>query len=190
MIHRNGKVYISHTPQDQTKYALLVERLTEKAINCWSTILPEDSDDHLSQQTQGEIAGRDVFLRICTPAAASSERMQMEAWAFGATQAEDSENGTPNQHIRIDLVMDTGYIGDPAHPAYLTIDAINRPMDDWLVVLYKEMGSMQATRAMGQRTTHTVVIVSVVAALLLLFACVAFFALFGDTSIFVPGLGH
>ena len=190
MIRRNGKVYISHAPQDQSKYALLVERLTEKSINCWSTIPPEDSDDHLSQQTQKEIAGRDVFLRICTSAAASSARMQMEAWAFGATQAQDNQNGTPNQHIRIDLVMDTEYISDPAHPAYLTIDGINRPMNDWLVVLYKEMGRMQATRAMTRRTTRTVVIASVVVALILMFACVVFFALFADTAFFLPGVGH
>jgi TIR domain len=190
MIQRNGKVYISHTPQDQTKYALLVEKLSEKTINCWSTISPEDSDSYLSQQTKNEIAGRDVFLRICTPAAAASARMQMEAWAFGATQAEDNQTGTPNQHIRIDLVMDTEYISDPAHPAYLTIDAINRPMNDWLVVLYKEMGKMQATRAMGRRTTRVVVIASVVVALILLFACVAFFALFSGSAFFVPGLGH
>ncbi len=169
---------------------VLVERLTEQNINCWSTIPPEDGDNHLSQQTQKEIAGRDVFLRICTPAAASSARMQMEAWAFGATQAQDNQNGTPNQHIRIDLVMDTAYTSDPAHPAYLTINAINRPMNDWLVVLYKEMGRMQATRAMGRRTTHTVVIVSVLVALILMFACVVFFSLFGDTGFFLPGLGH
>jgi hypothetical protein len=190
MIRRNGKVYISHAPQDQTKFALLVEKLSEKNIDCWSTILPEDNDSHLSEQTQKEIARRDVFLRICTPAAVSSPRMQMEAWAFGATQAEDSQNGTPNQHIRIDLVMDTEYSADPAHPAYLTINAVNRPMNDWLVVLYKEMGRMQATRAMGRRSTNAVVIVSVVVALILMFACVAFFALFGSTGFFLPGLGH
>jgi hypothetical protein len=186
MIRRNGKVFISHTPEDQSKYALLLEKLTEKGIDCWSAISPEDSDNYLSQQTQKEIAGRDVFLRICTRAAASSVRMQMEAWAFGATQAQDNQNGSPNQHIRIDLVMDTEYISDPALPAYLTIDAVNRPMNDWSVVLYREMGRMEATRAMGRRTTNAVVIVSVVVALILLFACVAFFALFGSTAFFIP----
>jgi hypothetical protein len=190
MIRRNGKVFISHTPEDQSKYTLLVEKLTEKGINCWSAISPEDSDNQLSQQTQKEIASRDVFLRICTRTAASLARMQLEAWAFGATQAQDNQNGTPNQHIRIDLVMDTEYVSDPALPAYLTIDAINRPMNDWLVVLYKEMGRMQASRAMGRRSASAVVIVSVVVALILMFACVAFFALFGATGFFLPGLGH
>ncbi len=187
MIHRNGKVFISHTPEDQDKYALLVAKLTEKQIDCWTALSPEDTETQLSTKTQKEISGRDVFLRICTPAAQRSARMQLEAWAFGATQAEDVSNGKRNQHIRIDLVMDTAYTRDPAHPAYLTIDAITRPMNDWLVVLYKEMGRMQATPAMSHRTMLIIVGASVLAAFLLLLFLFAFFVLFAGTGIFLPG---
>jgi hypothetical protein len=187
MIRRNGKVFISHTLQDEALYTSLVDRLAQKKIDVWSTIQPDDSDTQLSQKTRNEIAARDVFLRICTPEAARSARMQMEAWAFGATQVDDNKNGTPNQHIRIDLVMDTAYAPDPAHPAYLTIDGITRPMNDWLVVLYREMGRMQARRAMSRRTMTIVVVVCVIAAFLLVCGLLGVLGLFGSTTFFIPG---
>ena len=184
MILRNGKVYISHTREDEGRYASLVAKLTQKQIDCWSTLSPEDSDSQLSKKTQEEIVGRDVFLRICTPAAARSVRMQLEAWTFGATQALDAQNGTPNQHIRIDLVMDTAYTPEPAQPTYLTIDAITRPMNDWLVVLYREMGRMQATQEMTRGTMTIIVAVCVILAFLLVLALLAFFVLFQGTGFF------
>jgi len=162
MIVRNGKVFISHTPEDEELYAPLVARLNEKQIDYWTTIPPGDSDTQLSPQTLQEIAGRDVFLRICTPTAARSARMRQEATAFHATAQKDIQNGTPNQHIIIDLVMDPAYISDPADNAYLTIDTTTRPMNDWLVVLYSEMGSMQATPTMSRRTLSILIIVGVV----------------------------
>jgi hypothetical protein len=88
--------------------------------------------------------------------------MHREAAAFRAVQHKDAENGTPNQHIMIDLVMDSAYISDPADSGYLTIDTTTRPMNDWLVVVYNEMGIMQATREMSRRTLFILVIVGIV----------------------------
>ncbi|MGO8946487.1 MAG: hypothetical protein ACLQUY_02245 [Ktedonobacterales bacterium] len=186
MIHRNGKVYISHIPEDAEKYASLVAKLNAKQIDCWTTISPEDSDSYLSETTQKEISGRDVFLRICTTASAQSPRMQLEAWSFGATQGEDANTGTRNQHIRIDLVMDRSYTPEPDHQAYLTIDTTRRPMNDWLVVLYKEMGRMQATRQVSRRTTAIVVGVCVVAAVLVLTAVLVLLILLDGTVYVTP----
>jgi hypothetical protein len=162
MILRNGKVFLSHTAEDAGLYAPLVARLNEKQVDYWTTIQPGDNDTQLSPQTLKEIGGRDVFLRICTPAAARSARMRQEAAAFRSTQEKDIQNGTPNQHIIIDLVMDPAYISDPADTAYLTIDTTTRPMNDGLVVLYNEMGSMQATSTMSRRTLSILIVVGVV----------------------------
>jgi TIR domain len=186
MIIRNGKVFISHAVEDEALYAPLVARLTQKDINVWSKIMPEDSDTQLSQRTRREIASRDVFIRICTPATARSERMRMEAWAFQSSRDEDTRKGTRNQHIMIDLVMDPAYTPGPGPESYLTIDTTSRPMNDWLVVLYNEMGKMQAKRAMSRRTMTIVVSITVIAAFLLVLCLLAFFVLFGSTTFFIP----
>jgi hypothetical protein len=162
MTLRNGKVFISHTAEDTGLLTPLLARLEEKQVDFWTTILPGDSDTQLSPQTLDEIAGRDVFLRICTPAAANSALIHREAAAFRAIQQKDVQNGTPNQHIMIDLVMDPAYNSDPADSGYLTIDTTTRPMNDWLVVLYNEMGEMQPTREMSQRTVLVLVIIGIV----------------------------
>jgi hypothetical protein len=186
MIIRNGKVFISHAVEDEALIAPLVARLTQKDINVWSKIMPEDSDTQLSQKTRREIAARDVFIRICTPAATSSERMRMEAWAFQSSRDEDTRNGTRNQHIMIDLVMDPAYTPGPGPESYLTIDTTSRPMNDWLVVLYNEMGKMQAKRAMSRRTMTMVVVITVIGAFLLVLCLLAFLVLFDATTFFVP----
>jgi hypothetical protein len=187
MIIRNGKVFISHAAEDEALFAQFVARLTQKEISVWSKIMTEDSDTQLSSRTRKEIAGRDVFIRICTPAATRSERMRMEAWAFQSSRDEDIRKGNPNQHIMIDLVMDPTYTPGPGPESYLTIDTTSRPMNDWLVVLYKEMGEMQAKRAMSRRTMTLVVGISVMAAFLLVLCLLAFFVLFGSTTFFIPG---
>jgi len=186
MIIRNGKVFISHAVEDEALYAPLVTKLTQKEIDVWSKIMPEDSDAQLSQKTRREIAARDVFIRICTPAATRSERMRMEAWAFQNSRDDDNRKGTPNQHIIIDLVMDTAYTPGPGPESYLTIDTTSRPMNDWLVVLYNEMGKMQARRAMSRRTMTIVIAVSVIAAFLLVSCLLALAVLFRSTTFFIP----
>jgi TIR domain len=187
MIIRNGKVFISHAATDEELFAPLVASLTLKEINVWSKIMPEDSASQLSQKTRREIAARDVFIRICTPAATSSERMHLEAWDFQNSRDEDTRKGTRNQHIMIDLVMDPAYTPGPGPEAYLTIDTTSRPMNDWLVVLYNEVGRMQAKRAMSRRTMTLVVGITVMAAFLLLLCMLAFLVLFGSTAFFIPG---
>ena len=186
MMIRNGKVFISHAAPDEALLAPLVARLRQKDINVWCTILPEDSDAQLGPKTRGEIAARDVFLRICTPAATRCERMRMEAWAFQNSRDQDSRTGTRNQHILIDLVMDPAYTPSPGPEAYLTIDTTSRPMNDWLVVLYNEMGRMQAKRAMSRRSMTLVVGIAVMAAFLLVLCMLAFLVLFGSTTFFIP----
>jgi hypothetical protein len=179
MAVRNGRIFISHTTEDQDRIAPLVTRLTQKRIDCWTTISPGDTDTDLSPGTEKEIAERDVFLRICTLAALRSSRMRLEANSARAQQQEDTRNGSPNRHIMIDLVMDGGASSpDPADRGYLTIDTTARPMNDWLVVLYNEAGMMQAKRAMSRRTMTIVAVISVIFALLLLYGIWAFFALF------------
>lgn len=178
MILRNGRVFISHMAEDEGYFASLLERLSEREIDCWTEIQPGDSDTQLSPKTLEEIAERDVFLRICTPAAAHSARMHLEAAALRAKAREDEERGTPNKHVMIDLVMDPAYVPDPADTGYLSIDTTNRPMNDWLVVVYNETGKMQATRAMGRRTMTVVVTVCVVGAFIVVLAILVFFVLF------------
>ncbi len=178
MIVRNGRVFISHMAQDEGYFTSLVSQLSEREIDCWSSIQPGDSDTQLSPKTLEEIGRRDVFLRICTPAAAGSPRMHLEAAALRAKAQEDQERGSANKHIIIDLVMDPTCTPEPADKGYLTIDTTNRPMNDWLVVVYNETGKMQATRAMGRRTMTVVVTVCVVGAFIVVLALLTFVILF------------
>ena len=170
---------MSHTAEDQSRIASLVTRLTEKQVNCWTTISPEDTDTELSPRTEKEISQRDVFLRICSPAALRSGRMRLEASSARARAEEDMRNGTPNRHIIIDLLMDgSASSPDPAEKGYLTIDTTSRPMNDWLVVLYNEAGTMKAKRALSRRAMTIIVVVSVICAVILLYFAWSFFALF------------
>lgn len=178
MAVRNGRIFISHTAEDQSRIAPLVTRLTEKQVNCWTTISPEDTDTELSPRTEKEISQRDVFLRICSPAALRSGRMHLEATSARARAEEDIRNSTPNRHIIIDLLLDRTSSPDPAEKGYLTIDTTSRPMNDWLVVLYNEAGTMKAKRALSRRAMTIIVVVSVTCAVILLYLAWSFFALF------------
>jgi hypothetical protein len=179
MAVRNGRIFISHTTEDQNRIAPIITRLTQKQIDCWAAISPGDTDTKLSPRTEKEIADRDVFLRICTPTALRSSRMRLEVDSARAQQLEDIRNGTPNRHVIIDLVMDgSASSPDLADRGYLTIDTTARPMNDWLIVLYNEAGMMKAKRAMSRRTMTIVVAVSVIFAVLLLYGLLVFFDLF------------
>ena len=178
MILRNGRVFISHMAKTRgTSPRCSVDSPSGRST-AGPSIQPGDSDTQLSPKTLEEIGRRDVFLRICTPAAAESARMHLEAAALRAKAQEDQERGY-HQQARHHRSGDGPHLTpDPADTGYLTIDTTNRPMNDWLVVVYNETGKMQATRAMGRRTMTVVVTVCVVGAFIVVLAILVFFVLF------------
>src|SRR5262245_5300699 len=106
----NGKVFVSHAYVDNPLCIPLLAALDAWGVAYWFDTRPEDHDlPQLPPATQTAIVERDVFIRVCTPAAQRSLRMTVEASAFRRSQAEERRRGQ-SRRIYINLLLDPGYV--------------------------------------------------------------------------------
>lgn len=169
---RNGKVYVSHAPEDVARCTPLVQALKERNINCWFETKQYETGQQLSERTLRAVTDRDVFLRVCTPAAQRSAQMKLEAESFRRLQAADRERGNADQRLFVNVILDPAYPRGSEDVSDLTIDATNKPLSAWIVAMYREAGKVKATREMSQRTLA--ILVTLVVALVLIGAVFGF----------------
>jgi outer membrane protein assembly factor BamB len=136
----NGKVFISHTPEDASRCMPLFAALDAWEVDYWSGVATLDPTQQLTPAVQREIVGRDIFIRVCTPAAQRSIPMNLQVSAFRALQAADRRGSRGNRHALINLILDPGYVREPFDNATIFIDATNRPRADWLAELGRALG--------------------------------------------------
>ena len=152
-MHGNGKVFISHAHDDNARCAPVLAALDAWGVDYWFDTRRLEAGDDLSQTIQRAIASRDIFLRICTPAAQRSYWVKLETGAFRGLQARQHRAGGTAERVLINLILDSGYEPEPFDYAHLFIDASARPRQEWLEELRRALGvTAPGTVATGARS--------------------------------------
>ncbi|HEU5437837.1 MAG TPA: toll/interleukin-1 receptor domain-containing protein [Ktedonobacterales bacterium] len=128
----NGKVFISHTHNDNEICAPLLAALDAWGMDYWFDTQQLDPGQHLSERIQEAIAERDIFIRVCTPATQNSYWMTLEMNAFRGLQLDDQQRKRGNRRLSVNLVLAPGYQPAVSDRADLLIEASNRPPRAWL----------------------------------------------------------
>lgn len=127
----NGRVFISHAHDDNARCGPLLAALDAWDVDYWFDTQQLGPGDDLSQGIQRAIAERDIFIRICTPAAQRSYWVKLETGAFRGLQARAHRLGD-DARVMINLILDAGYEPEPFDYAHIFVDATNRPQRAWL----------------------------------------------------------
>lgn len=135
----NGRVFISHAHDDNARCALLLAALDAWNVDYWFDTQQLGPGDDLSQGIQHAIAERDIFIRICTPAAKHSYWVKLETGAFRGLQARAHRMGDDTR-VLINLILDAGYEPEPFDYAHVFVDATNKPQRAWLDELRRALG--------------------------------------------------
>lgn len=152
MMRGNGRVFISHAHDDNTRCAPLLAALDAWNVDYWFDTQQLSPGDDLSQGIQRAIAERDIFIRICTPAAQRSYWVKLEAGAFRGLQARAHRMGD-NTRVLINLILDAGYEPEPFDYAHIFVDATNKPQRAWLDELRRALGIESAGALQPTRST-------------------------------------
>ena len=180
---RNGKAFISHTAQDDAQIKPLLAALKSKHVDVWYDHAPAEAlDGSLSPETQREIEGRDVFIRILSQHTASSKHMELELAAFQQTQALDEQRGEGDRRARINLIVDPTYERQPTDVGAMTINTTNKSESAWLPSVFSTLGKLKASSV--KYSTGGL------AALAVLAAIIALLALIGITLLSFAHAGH
>ncbi|HEV2457329.1 MAG TPA: TIR domain-containing protein [Ktedonobacterales bacterium] len=123
----NGKVFISHAHDDNDRCAPLLAALDAWGVDYWFDTRRMEAGDDLSHAIQRAIAERDLFLRICTPAAQRSYWVRLETGAFRGLQARQHRAGGDTTRVLINLILDPAYEPEPFDYAHIFIDATSKP---------------------------------------------------------------
>ncbi|HEX6799582.1 MAG TPA: TIR domain-containing protein, partial [Ktedonobacterales bacterium] len=136
----NGKVFISHSHDDNARCAPLLAALDAWGVDYFFDTQGLAAGQQLNERIQQEITSRDIFLRICTAAVQRSFWMSLEVNAFRGLQAADRKRGRGSRRVLINLILDGDYSREPFDNATIFIDGANRPRAVWLGELGRALG--------------------------------------------------
>lgn len=145
-----GKVFVSHEYVDNSLSVPLIAALEAWGVDYWFDPRPQSDLPQLHPAVQTAIAERDVFIRVCTPAAQRSLRMTLEASTFRSSQAEERRRGRARRSY-INLLLDPGYVPEPFDNATLFIDGVSRARPLWIADLGRALGMGPAARLLNRR---------------------------------------
>lgn len=119
----NGHIFICHAPEDAARCAPLLAALQAWGADYWYVdSATTDAASELTSAQRQAITDRDIFIRICTPAAQRSAPVAHATAAFRAAIMVDHEQGR-EQRTLINLIRDPAYIREPFDHATIFIDA-------------------------------------------------------------------
>jgi len=123
----NGKVFVSHSHADNAACEPVRAALDAWQVDYWFDTAELSAGLVLFDTIQRALQDRDIFIRICTPAALASPWMTQEQKLARSLRA-------PNGGKRriINLILQHGYVSPPDEADALTIDAPRTPQVEWL----------------------------------------------------------
>jgi outer membrane protein assembly factor BamB len=154
----NGKVFVSHTHEDNAACAPVLTALDAWQVDYWFDTAQLSAGLELLENIQRGLVGRDIYLRICTPAANASPWMAEEQKLARTLQA-------PNrgQRLMIDLIVKPGYVVSAEEAGDVVIDATQQPEVEWLQKLREALNVPSRERHISRRAVLGVGITSLAA---------------------------
>lgn len=154
----NGKVFISHTHEDNAACAPVLAALDAWQVDYWFDLAQLSAGLELLEHIQRGLQDRDIFLRICTPAALASQWTAQEQILARTMRA-------PNRGLRrmINLIVKPGYIVQPDEAKDITIDATRQPEVVWMRQLREALEIPSRERRVSRRAVLGVGITSLAA---------------------------
>lgn len=154
----NGKVFVSHTHEDNAACAPVLTALDAWQVDYWFDTAQLSAGLELLDNIQRGLAGRDIYLRICTPAANASPWMAEEQKLARTLQA-------PNrgQRLMIDLILKPDYVVSAEEAGDVIIDATQQPEVEWLLKLREALNVPSRERHISRRAVLGVGITSLAA---------------------------
>ena len=136
----NGKVFVSYAPEDAQVCLPLFAALDAWEVDYHAAPAALDPAQQIPPAVQRDIAERDVYIRVCSPAAQHSVAMNLQVSVFRAMQAGERQRSRRANRALINLILVPGYVREPFDNATIFIDATNRPRQDWLNELGRALG--------------------------------------------------
>jgi outer membrane protein assembly factor BamB len=144
----NGKIFISHTHQDNALCDQLAAALDVWQVDYWMDLQQLSAGQELLPHIQQPLSERDIFIRVCTPAAQQSPWMDQERMLAQSMRA---PNRSGNRFF-INLVLAPGYQITGAERRDVVIDATKLPPDAWIRELREALGIPAPGRRVTRRT--------------------------------------
>jgi outer membrane protein assembly factor BamB len=154
----NGKVFVSHTHEDNAACAPVLTALDAWQVDYWFDTAQLSAGLELLDNIQRGLAGRDIYLRICTPAANASPWMAEEQKLARTLQAPNR-----SQRLMIDLILKPGYVVSAEEAGDMVIDATQQPQVEWLQKLREALNVPSRERHISRRAVLGVGITSLAA---------------------------
>jgi parallel beta-helix repeat protein len=150
----NGRVFISHSHDDNARCQPLLDALAQWGVDVWFDRERMDAGQHISQRIQNAITERDLFIRVCSTAVQNRPFwVNLETDAFMMLMGEDENAGQHGKRRLISLVLDAGYKPLPFERVALIIHAHNQSREAWLAELRRAVlpagGVQRHTQAGG-----------------------------------------
>jgi outer membrane protein assembly factor BamB len=136
----NGKVFVSYAPEDAQVCLPLFAALDAWEVDYHAAPAALDLAQQIPPAVQRDIAERDVYIRVCSPAAQRSVAMNLQVSVFRAMQAGERQRSRRANRALMNLILVPGYVREPFDNATIFIDATNRPRQDWLNELGRALG--------------------------------------------------
>lgn len=128
---RNGRLYISHTAQDDAQVEPFLNVLDAKTVDVWYESAPAGMTGALTPEIAREIEQRDVFVRVLSALTAQSPRMTLELAEFERLRQMDAQAGNSQRRTRINIIVDPTYERQPGDTG-MTINLTTMPESAWL----------------------------------------------------------
>jgi outer membrane protein assembly factor BamB len=142
----NGKVFVSHTHEDNAACAPVLAALDAWQVDYWFDTAQLSAGLELLDNIQRGLQERDIFIRICSPASNASPWMAQEEKLARTLRA-------PNRGQRrvIALIVKPGYIVSTEEAEGIVIDATQLPQIEWLRQLREALGVPSRERRVNRR---------------------------------------
>jgi outer membrane protein assembly factor BamB len=154
----NGKVFISHTHEDNAACAPVLAALDAWQVNYWFDLAQLSAGLELLEHIQRGLQDRDIFIRICTPAALASRWTAQEQ-----TLARTLRAPNRGQRRMINLIVKPGYVVQPDEANDITIDTTSQPEVVWMRQLRGALEIPSRERRVSRRAVLGVGITSLAA---------------------------
>jgi outer membrane protein assembly factor BamB len=153
----NGKVFVSHTHEDNAACAPVLAALDAWQVDYWFDIDQLSAGLELFDHIQLGLRERDIFLRICTPAANASPWMAQERKLARSLRAPSGARRM------IDLIVKPGYVVSPEEAHDVVIDTTQQAEVKWLRQLREALEIPSRERRVSRRAVLGVGITSLAA---------------------------